>query len=284
MENKIKALFESYNLTIEENFNKALEAGILKEESMAGNAFLKPNPEAVEQWSKSALKELDGLTPDEFIKSLGFEELIEVFKTGSIISDWDLPDILLDRLKGFGERTVDLFINLSKERSTDDGQDLFCVPQMAIQTLGNWKIEKAVGPLIEIICMSEEAEDLLAEEAVNALAQIGKPAVQPLISALETSELVEDVQEYLMEALVRIGRMEKQDSIYRCLKNTFLKMDNKVVGAEYLADYNDQRAITFLRGYIEKNMQNMDKETIQYILLVIKRMGGIIDDLLPSIY
>ena len=46
------------------------------------------------------------------------------------------------------------------------------------------------------------------------------------------------------------------DVVYACIKDTFIKMDDKIIGAICIGDLGDGRAIPFLRGYVEKNMDS----------------------------
>jgi len=69
------------------------------------------------------------------------------------------------------------------------------------------------------------------------------------------------------------------DSIYRTIKSTFLKMENKIFGAICLGNFGDGRAIPVLRGYIEKNRNTIDFETFLEIKSSIYRLGGNIDDI-----
>ena len=80
-------------------------------------------------------------------------------------------------------------------------------------------------------------------------------------------------------ALAEIGHTHKSEPVYRCLKNAFQSMDNKLIGALCLKSYGDGRAVPSLRGYLEKNRGKVDQETFNEIISVIRSLGGSIDGL-----
>lgn len=84
-------------------------------------------------------------------------------------------------------------------------------------------------------------------------------------------------EEYTEESVRRWNNMPLD--IMGCLKEYFLKYEKVVLGASNLAEYGDSRAIPALRGYAQRHMALLDKETFYEIKSAVERLGGNMDDL-----
>jgi hypothetical protein len=135
---------------------------------------------------------------------------------------------------------------------------------------------------LNILYRLSEDEENFVEEINDALVDIGKPIIEPVMTLLNGLDKIEYLDEYVLNALVRVGKNNKDDSIFRCLKSAFSKMEDKLLGALCLGDYGDSRAIPALRGYIEKNRSLLDKATFMEIAAAIKKLGGNIEDLVKG--
>lgn len=235
----------------------------------------------IQKWTSIPIEEIEGLNPIEFFQSLGnLDDHIQIFKIGSKICDEDLPDLFLNKLREHGEAAVDRLIELATDRELmSDYDEKYAIPLMAIKTLGKWKDEKIAPILIDLLIKIDEDNELFKEEIKEALVNIGEGALTPILNSINSSVEITDAQEYLLMALSEIGQRRKSDFVYSCLKNTFLKMKNKVLGAICLAGYGDGRAIPVLRGYIQKDISNIDKDTFGEILWAIESLGGETKDL-----
>ncbi|NMB95129.1 MAG: hypothetical protein GYA02_00715 [Clostridiaceae bacterium] len=125
---------------------------------------------------------------------------------------------------------------------------------------------------------------LFGESARDALISIGEPAIRPLLDLLTKTEEYNDYHEYLAMALANIAKDYKSEEIYKCLRKMFRKHNNKIVMADCLAHYGDGRAIPALRGYIEKNIDNVDPDTLYSFGLAIKELGGSMDDFVKDYF
>lgn len=289
---KAKAIFENYNNVLKktyEEFFSNLDKDVLdtdisdkSEENIEKllNAF---KLEAEVKWESLSADYLDGLTPLEYFEGIDdLDKLFEIFKLGAKACDDGIPDALLKKMKAFGNKAVDGFMELALNNEYYSDQYKKFISLFAIQTLGKWKVDKLVRPIIEIIFSLSDNEDeaLFKEYIQEALENIGETSIGPVMAKLESAEIIGDTHEYLVVALSKVGSKNRSDSLYRCLKNTFLKMQNKSIGALSLAVYGDGRAIPALRGYAEKNRDNLDRETLFDIGTAIKRLGGSADDIL----
>jgi hypothetical protein len=277
---KAKILFESYNMAMEESYNRLFS-------SMKPADILQMNQEAMEpiiaqgleSWAETPLPELDSQSPQEFFaKEISMDAVIDLFIAGADICDGKLPEPLLKRLKSFGEPAVAALIKLVDSRPSEK-DERYMAGVMAVKVLGEWKAEQAVALFLDLLGRYAGEDDLMAEEITGAVANLGAFAANPVISRLEAVEVVGEAEEYLLQILMRIGKEKKSEVIFRCLKDTFRKMNNKVIGAMCLGDYGDGRAIPALRGYVEKNIGTIDRETFMEIKAAVQRLGGSIDDM-----
>ncbi|HOJ11298.1 MAG TPA: hypothetical protein PK733_11995 [Clostridiales bacterium] len=127
----------------------------------------------------------------------------------------------------------------------------------------------------------DEMVDLFGEVIRDALVSIGENAIRPLIDILTNTNEYGEPHEYLAMALADIGKDNRSDEIYRCLKKMFLKYDKdkKNITSDCLAVYGDGRAIPALRGYIEKNLDRIDEDIFYAVKIAIDKLGGNMDDI-----
>ena len=284
---KAESIFKNYNKAIKRAYEKAL-SDMSNDEDKNGSKQAKENLDEcvrheLAEWENTPADEINGITPLEYFNGINdFEELIDLFKAGAVICDDDLPEALLNKLKSFGDEAVEYLMQLAFDKECQNlNEDESLIALNAIKVLGVWKSDKAVGKMIDMLfTLSEHEDELFMESIRESLVNIGLPSVDPVIGQLEAAQSFTDAHEYLMMALADIGAQNKSDKIYRCLKNVFLKMSNKVLGAACLATYGDGRAIPALRGYIEKNKNTMDSVTFFEIKGAIESLGGNADDLI----
>lgn len=283
---KANIIFESYNSAVEDSYNKAFDGvkpedlSKLKETNV--DEFLKKD---LERWAAAPIAELGGLTPSQYFKNItDFADLVELFRLGSRMCDRNLPQPLVEQLMTYDDRAVDVLLRFASDRELYGHADDFYISLMAIRTLGLWKIDKAVNPLLQIIRSLSEDYEIMVEEIADALINIGEIAVEPITYTLKGADEIGYTDEYVLTALVKIGINNKSDKIFKCLKETFKKMDDKILGAMCLGDYGDGRAIPGLKGYVEKHWDTIDKATYLEIIGAVKHLGGSIDDIIKYEY
>lgn len=237
--------------------------------------------QTIQKWQYLPINDMDGITPARFFQELGdVDTLMEVFKVGSILCDDTLPPLFVDILRDYGQTVVDRLIELAVDKSLiSDMEENYAISLMAIKVLGEWKEEKAVPEFISLLMEINEGRELFMEAIKESLVNIGSKSCMPLLSWINNADKIENKQEYLLMALSEVGKNNRSDVIYRCLKNSFLRMQNKVIGALCLGEYGDGRAVPVLRGYVEKNFSFIDRRTFGEILWVINSLGGEIQDL-----
>ncbi len=278
-------LFESYNMAVEKGYNRIFDNNenidIL---NLNDRELFKLVAEDVKEWESMQMSEIGNITPAEYFSSINDVELLmDYFKTGSVMCNYDLPPSLMDRLKVFKEEVYSMLVEFAADKNSINDESNFLVSLMAIRTLGQWGESRPVDTLINFFINemndNDENYDIVAEEITGYFVDIGVQSVDPLLKVLENRDFFDSNLEYLLKALSDIGRDHKTDRIFHCIKNAFRKMDNKVLAALFVKNYNDSRAIPLLRGYLEKNIGNIDNETFYEIKHVVESLGGSIGDL-----
>ena len=150
----------------------------------------------------------------------------------------------------------------------------------SMKLLGFWKITETIHTLVTLISDGSDTDEGILDVAKETLVDMGEPAIDAVLDELEKN--VDDInneREYLLEVLIDIPETRGNERVYRCLKNSFLSMENKVVGAIILGQYGDCRAIPVLRGYAEKNLSTIDRETFYEIKFAVESLKGNMDDI-----
>lgn len=281
MTDKAGILIESYNQALEkgyeEIFRNRKEEDILR---LRDDKIKELLDKELLKWEDTPIHDLDNITPKQYFEGLDtIEKVVEVFIQAAKACDKGVPEPLLKRIIHFEEEITDQLIKFAYDFYLSQEEEEFYISLMSVNVLGAIKAEKAIKPLMRLIYLLDENLEILVEEISDALVNIGEPCTGNLIEAISSSEQIGYIDEYLLNTLVRIGKNHKSDEIYKCIKSSFNRMDDKILGALSLGDYGDGRAIPTLRGYIEKNINSIDNATYKEILAVIKRLGGNIEDL-----
>jgi len=283
------AVFESYNKVIEGCYDKFLKK--IKPDDLYKDDFSEKIEnyvnDALRKWSSEPLKDLNGITPEEYFNSFqSLDQLMDLFKTGSKICHRGLPEALIRKLKELGDAASDMLIEIAHDRTLIDTDDVD-ISLMAIDLLGQWKEVKAVKPFIDMMIEYEDSNyDIVREHIVDALSSIGFPALGPVFEKVESmlqnaaSDWVPDNAFLgLNSVLASIGKANKSDRIYYHLKNSFTRTGHVSI-AECLGIYGDGRAVPFLRGYALKNIKKMDATTLYEIKRAVEALGGNMDDII----
>jgi len=282
---KESQLFEDYNKLIQDTFNELISG--LDEENM-----YKLNESLVSQsvrekeaiWQKEAKAFLDGLTPEEFIVGIKDEaELLKLFEEAATSCDRDIPVILTKALVNAGELVIKRLQEIASDVDFRRDAENVAVAAAAISVLGNAKKAEVLQSLITLLMECSEDDALIMESISDAILQSGSEAVDIVCETVKKQEDIDFRVEYLVMILPQLSKNIKTDEVYKILKNSFQRMDNKILGASALAEYGDGRAVPALRGFLEKQARNLNRETFFEIKKAIEQLGGNIEGLvLPN--
>nr|WP_010245778.1 HEAT repeat domain-containing protein [Acetivibrio cellulolyticus] len=282
---KAEILFESYNMAVEESYNKIFMSNKSHELLNIEDETIRQHLAGdLEKWASTPMIELDGISPEGYFKSIAdMAQLVELFKLAAQLCDNDIPDPLNDRLKTFNEDAVNELLALAADKSLLCDDDDQIISLMAIRTIGKWQSVSSLEPLIKLMFELEEDNEIVVEEICGTMIQFGSGAANRIIEILDESSDIGNLEEYLLDTLVKIGFTIKDKSLYdlifRTIKSVFNKMDNKLFGAICLGNFGDGRAIPALRGFVEKNKNSIDYETFLEIKSSVHRLGGNMDDI-----
>ncbi len=251
-----KQLFANYNLTIQ----KACEEGLMyvksprQYETLINMARIKFEKQLFEN-----------KLPITYFKAItSIEELMTVFEIANEICDEFIPISFVDavlRLQGTSKIEQFAFEEFDME-----------IKATAIRVLGEIKSVYHVQPLIDEIYKTKE--ELIKEIARQALIDIGDESISIISEKLENSDLLHGDDYHLLIALVKIDENHKNDAIYQLLKQCFLKADDMGIASRCLVDYGNKNAVTFLRGYLSRNLEKLDDTTTLDIRSSIVSLGG----------
>lgn len=275
------------NTIVAETYNLAVDAGFssyLEEHATSENCEIKVDEEKLIaeiefKWLNAQLPELDMQTPSEYINSISsLDGIIDLYIDIAAISDVGAPDILIEKLKGYGRPAADILFSFIKGwlENKDPGKVL--AVSQAVYAIGCLRQQEYKEKLIELLleCFKD---DLISEAVCAAIVEYDVEILEDLIKTFHATQQPE-VQEHLLTCVAGISRENQSEEIFYFLKHAFRVVSNLKLAAEVLGDYGDGRAIPLLRGYILKNIKEMDRSTFNHFRAVIKKLGGEVDDLI----
>lgn len=273
-----RTICASYNKAIEDGFNAYLEKNATSEKCDLRIDEGKLINEIEGKWLDKTIEGM-GTTARQYIESIdGFEDVIDFFIEFAELSDVGVPDIVLDKLKKYPKEAsdklfsfvLDIFDQQKPENNIAASQAVY-----AIGSLGTPEYSKLLPQLLNKTYDNE----MLSESVCAAISEYGADALDDIIEAYGNSTNNE-VKQYLLTCVVEATREQKSDKAFYFLKEAFRQSGNIQVELEVLGDYGDSRAIPMLRGYVQKNREQLSKQILNNFLAVIKKLGGDIDDLL----
>ncbi len=273
---KLKIIINSYNNVLKESYEnyfgdeKELDENWEKE----FEAILEDN---IEKWEAAPVKELGNISAGCFFGAVNdFGLITRYFIEAAHLSDEGLPPSLTGCLLSFGKKAKAFLTGLLTDNcmSSDENHEVL----LAIRTLGKFNCAHCLNCLTD--ALKKTCNIQIKEEIKDALVDMGKACMDYLIKYLMEADTIDDDEEYILVAVSEIGRDNKNDNAYSALKDSFKRMENKIIGAICLGTYGDGRAIPVLRGYMEKNVDSMDRETFYEIKCQVQRLGGKTDDII----
>ena len=135
---------------------------------------------------------------------MGDERCVEPLCHALRDGDWQVREVAIDGLGQIGSPAVELLIKLLRD---------WDVRKYAITALGKIRDERVLDPL-----MLQLRNDEFKDDAVNALVELGEPALSRLIKALKDKD--ENVRKQAVLALGRIKHVEAIDPLIDMLADS----------------------------------------------------------------
>ncbi|MDE3219232.1 MAG: HEAT repeat domain-containing protein [Nitrospirota bacterium] len=135
---------------------------------------------------------------------MGDERCVEPLGHALRDGDWQVREVAIEALGQIGSPAVELLIKLLRD---------WDIRKYAIAALGKIRDERVLDPL-----MVQLRNDEFKDDAVNALVELGEPAVPRLIKALKDKD--ENVRKQSVLALGRIKHVEAIDPLIDMLADS----------------------------------------------------------------
>ncbi len=286
--------FASYNHALGESFDTELE-GIDDPEIMDAPGFDDAIRERVlqgmEDWYIHPLAATGGSTPREMVERIdSLDEAMEIFLLASSQCDEELPDPLRTKLGTFGTDAIDRLLPLlfgtpwdAVDETAEERPDEMLAAAAGLRLLGDWGAADPFELILSRFVSVEQPDEMICEAFVSYCNGIGPVSAGPiadmLFQASAAGHPMTGAYEYLVIALSEVGRKQPSDHVFLCLRECFRKMERKVIGAICLGDYGDGRAIPALKGYVDRHIDQIDRQLYYEILSSIKRLGGDVSDM-----
>lgn len=294
MKEQAAILLQKYNTFLEEGYVSYMtSAGVYQDEQVLLDGM---RDTLMEKWEQNPIKELEGKTPLEFIGEIqDLKDLMELFVYISANTFDSTPRCLIQRLSEYGEeaallladqidlRTAEAY-DLNSNEIPKEANEALEITLSAIQALAvpGFGGEAVIRKLIALIQTCNPANTLFLEQAAVTLAKRAEESSALVIEAIQRAEVIGEKEEHLLSAICDIAESAKNDAIYQCLKQSFLRMPNHMLGAVFLGDYGDGRAIPAMRRFAKENLGKITMDEYYTILAGIEKLGGLIEDLLPQ--
>ncbi len=233
---------------------------------------------------------LDGKSGEEFIGEMDMDAAMAAFdESAMLIDDEATPYPLVERLKSFGDPACEKLLAkvLDAAWQAADGEDeneffiRFQPCVAAIRFFGAAEYEPAMEPVLTRFCSFESTQEYIADSVKVMMLGLGEKAVPTLIDFMleRSDEEITGPYEDMMIMLTHVGIKHPQNEIYQALRAAFRRMKSKVIAVICIGDYGDPRGIALLKGYLDRTVHTIDRETFYEALSAIRRLGGEINDI-----
>ena len=233
-------------------------------------------------WQEQSIPHIGGLTPVQYIDSIesiqDLVELVSFFMAEDMVL---LPVYLQEKIKKIESKHLPyLHEALSCIRPTEDPdvKALNMAVLYIIQTLGLPEFFPGLVKILEHIPYSQD--DRLYYRVSSQLMLIGEPVLDLLMQTYENLKS-EDMKQRVRIPIVEIMKENKSDRYFKWLKEKFRKTEgvDKILLARDLVMYGDSRAVTAIKGYVERDKENISNAWYRHYRGYIIALGGSVDDL-----
>ena len=294
-EKKYQRFFQSYN----EQFASMCDLAISQYERDTGREWAGGDGDLrnavqnnMQEWfSRPFAPEYPDLTGDQLIDTLASPaDAIEFAACAAAWCDDELPDPIRIKLSSFGpgiSEKILASINQSAWENagnrTAENEKGVAAGASFLKLLGDWGYKWGLASVLDGFIALNQPDERIADAIRYYIVALGGQAILPVMDIirqeLEQQQDLRPAAEYLLIALTDLGKAERSDDLFSCLRSCFRKMNHKTIGAICLGDYGDGRGIAVLKGWLDSHPEIYDRQLISEILSSIRRLGGDISDL-----
>ncbi len=238
--------------------------------------YVRDREDIIQKWTDTPLDKMKGKTPGDVIMGITAPDtLLDIFVYMADNTDEIVPPVLIKRLKDFRNLTVPRLYMIAKENQNMSGKSgcQFSAAVSALGSIGHIECVEYLISLADEVCDSES--DL--EQVEEALIKSGTLAIEPILKKLENSKSG-NAEKMLLYVLALAGSDKKDERIYQRLRDAFRSNDDKLPVVICFGVYNDSRAVTVLRGFLNRDRHNINQSLLYEIIGTIRKLGGTTDD------
>lgn len=232
-------------------------------------------------WESIRYDEIDGMTPLEYFTSLNaLSDIVDLITAFEVENSSIIPNGLAKHLKDNGDKFLADLVSMLNSIELDEQKCIKYGQKAIIHAAEIIANEKLIDPLFNIISQMEnqKTDANTLTTVMNAVQAIGEPAVERIISTIDSSDKKGQIYRFLLVSLARIGTNNKSDYYYNILKKYFKESEYKFIEANALGVYGDRRALPAIRGYIEKYAHKISKWEYTQLRQVLLQFGGMVKD------
>ncbi|HEY9060476.1 MAG TPA: hypothetical protein VIO64_08260 [Pseudobacteroides sp.] len=237
--------------------------------------------DVMNSWENIAYEEIGGMTPLQYFGILNnLSDVIDLVVAFEVENAGIIPNGLAKHIKASQDKLLDDLVAMLNSLELDEQKCMKFGQKAVMHTAEIIGDTKLLEPLFKIVSqMEDQKTDANTLTAVmNAIQAIGEPAIERVVSAIESSDKKGQVYRFLLISLARIGSKNKSDAVYNQLKKYFKESSYKFIEANALGVYGDRRALPAIRGYIEKNAHKISKWEYTQLREVLIQFGGMVQD------
>lgn len=270
-----------------EKLFKSMDGGDLKSIKKIMQNSANEIKKAMDDWEARTFIELDGLTPKQYYEKLNsLDDIIEIItfieeKDGGI-----LPTGLAERIEGNANVFKGELISILKTMKLGEDKVLTPKQKASLEVAEIMALPDFVDSIADI---SSQLDDVTSSQdtwktLMDVMEGIGEPALEKLIQMLEVRK--RDGLPYgpLIITIAAISSKSRKEDIFKLIKDYFRNSNAKVVEANALALYGDGRAIPAIRGYVEKNIEELSYWEYVQFKEAVNVLGGDLSDLDEHFY
>ena len=205
---------------------------------------------------------LDGLTPGAYFTQFEDPKDLVDWLSAYCEAGVPVPELLMEQIENVGKPCEKRLVALLKDENAGN--------EAKMTAVGLLRNMESTQPKMLYIAwqLDRAADDELADNAIDSLAEMGPSVVQPMAEALGKAN--RDGQAALLDVLVRYPGSER---VYQTAMKLFREHpEGRALYAGYLAKLGDERALPEL----EKAANSPDTGYVTFIELraAIERLGG----------
>lgn len=235
---------------------------------------------------------LDGMSMNDYFKTLPWEELKEVLEYSALELDRGVPDSVInavssssdkEQVVGYAQQVVKDAAWTDEELGNEDSlfEMEFQKVKACFKVLSAMNESGLLVPTLERFMSYDRIPDFVADsvaEYIEAFPDESIPLIIDILNEHKEDGLTGPCED-LVIMLTRIGKEDQCDEIYNALRSAFRYMSNKIYAVICLADYGDDRAVPMLKSYINRNQSTIDRDLFYEIMSAVQALGGDISDI-----